>query len=718
MATSNNTPIGVVKTSYIDQLAGSLLKRYQPAEDKAYAGSADLPEDADWIRQSFLLPGVRGAAPLSDKDKTLRQVSTATLKYTDSSIGGNIAINPPPQFTRYADVRDLGLHALDHPLFAKKGTLPDVTIDVPERPINFGQGSYYSEIIDDNSQVIHMRFGVPTYNSLTQFFTGFYSSGMASVARAGRFEDNFFNTIFRTAGVAIGIAIMPMFIIPMAILALGSAAKYFLNIPSTKFYYMKPTMPTYWSAVATLVNQMSTLLGLTNNIKTRQSQEAQLQGQALNYNDENMQTVISKFLPDGVMDEKGWIDVRSIASRSKRLEIQFNRRLAGIVESAGPNTPFDDLVVKAFTQSRDAGLTYSEGQLSPEAYLTNWYKSWFGENNKKDVEDDFRATVKKKDEKQPSLIDNASAYLSDGAQKVLDLFVAQEADGSDWVSFRVDYTGPVSESFSSSTTQSSLASKINSMSSSAREIRFNAAEGNVVPGMATIVDAVTQIAAGAASVLHLDGLAAFAGSAFVDIPEHWDNSHADLPRSDYTIRLISPYGNPVSQMLSIYMPLACILAGALPLATGAQSYTSPFLCQLHDRGRSFIRLGMIERLSITRGTSNLGFTRSGHALAIDVNFTVKDMSSVMALPITTGFSILNPLEGMFDDQNAFSDYLLAVCAVPLPDTIYRAAGMRYRIQQKINDFKTYFSASHIASALTGLPGTDLLNAIFKGTNAR
>lgn len=728
MAITDTTPIGVVKQSYIDQLAGRLLKRYQPSEDKPQPNSADLPEDLDWIKQSFMLPtDGNGKVSLSQDNKTndriLRQISTATLKYTDSSLGGSLVINPPPQFTRYADVRDIGLHARNNPLFTGAGSMPDVSIAMGNKPVSYGQGSYYSEAIDDNSQVIHLRFGVPTYNSLTQFFTGFYNSGMATAARAGRFEDNFFNSLFATAGNLIGLAIMPMFIIPIAINLVGSAAKYALGIPSTKFYYMKPTMPTYWEAVATIVNQMSSLLGVSNDFATAQSREVLREGRAIGGTDENgtstsIQSVISKFIPDDMMDETGWIDVRSIASRSKRLEIQFNKRLASIVQNAGAKDGFDELILKAFSSTRDVGVTYNDGKLSREAYLSSWISSWLGGGSKTTAEQDFRAQVKQKDETKPGFVDNAVTWLSSEAEKVKDLFIAQEADGSDWVSFRVDYTGQVSSSFTSSSIQSSLANKINSKSQANREIRFNFAEGNIIPGAEFIVNAVKSLASGVAEVVQIDGIAALAGSAFVDIPEHWDNSHADLPRSDYTVRLISPYGNAISQMFAIYIPLACLLAGALPLATGAQSYTSPFLCQLHDRGRSIIRLGMIERLSISLGTSNLGFDSSGHALAIDVNFTVKDLSSIMSIPITTGFSVLNPLQGLFDDQNAFSDYLMALCAVPLPDAIYKVAGMKYRLQQKYNDMDTYFSASHLASMLTGIPGTQLLNAIFKGTNLK
>jgi hypothetical protein len=91
-------------------------------------------------------------------------------------------------------------------------------------------------------------------------------------------------------------------------------------------------------------------------------------------------------------------------------------------------------------------------------------------------------------------------------------------------------------------------------------------------------------------------------------------------------------------MFNIYIPLAMIMAGALPLATGKQSYTSPFLCEVHDRGRLLTRLGIIDSLSITRGTSNLGFNNVGKAMSMEISFSVLDLSSIMSMPIRPSFS--------------------------------------------------------------------------------
>ena len=56
-------------------------------------------KDASWVRQSFLVT----ADQLQAVDLQNRTFTTASLKFTDTTLGGNFAINPPPQFTRTAD---------------------------------------------------------------------------------------------------------------------------------------------------------------------------------------------------------------------------------------------------------------------------------------------------------------------------------------------------------------------------------------------------------------------------------------------------------------------------------------------------------------------------------------------------------------------------------------------------------------------------------------
>ena len=713
MAIFDNAPVPLTLGAAVNSNQGTLLVNAageqillssEPGLEQA--GSGALPRDNAWVRQSFMayqtsIPGTSQGSLLDDQDRANRGFTTAMLKYTDTSPGGNKYINPPPAMTRYADIR--------FPRFA--GDTVPVTLRTPSSHQSQGMGRYYSEAIDDNAQVIHMRFGVASFNSLTQFFTGFYSGDLAAAARGARYTDDFITKWTVRIGNVLGAAIAPLFIIPIAILMVGTAARFFMNWPSSKFYYLKPAMPLYWMAVSNMVNQMAVNSGLSSYVDTNASKQVLKGGAGVQeLSNSTVMNTVGAFLPQGLIKENGTIDIYAIANRTNRMEIEYQRSMSEAFARASSSDSWFDVVRKQIA-SNPVG-NFNPEKTNFEVYFQRFVDAVsFNKSEKEDgsFEKDLRAA---------GYNEATKSYDGAAATKpgVLDYFTSNLNDGSEWVSFRVDYTGAVSEHFDSSVTESSIASKMNSMSRSNRETRFNLADGNAGAGIGTIVNAVKGVMAGVAEVVHVEGLAALAGSAFVDIPKHWNESTASLPKANYNITLISPYGNPVSQLFNIWMPLSMLLAGALPLATGRQSHTSPFLVELHDRGRCMTRLGIIDSMTVTRGTSNLGFDREGHAMAMEVSFSVLDLSSILAVPIQEGFSIFNPLEGIFDGDNAFSDYLMTLASMKLADTIYRIPLLKYQINRKVADMSTYFSASHLASRLASIPGVELLGAAMKGTD--
>ena len=691
----------------LDTNGNNLFLKQPPATESSVKGI--LPLDSSWLKQSFMVAVPNNTlgqlvGSLSDQDKLNRTFSSASLKYTDSSLGGNTCINPPPQFTRYADIRDPGIH-----IGGGK-----VSINPVKKFSSLGMGRYYSEAIDDNSQIIHLRFGVASYNSLAQFFTGFYSGDLASAARSGRFTDNIVQNFFSFAGNLVGLAISPLFIIPLAILLLGSAARYFANWPSSKFYTMKPTMSLYWNAVTSLVNQLAVNSGLSSFVNTNQSAAVLKGGDGTTLPANSTMNMVGHFLPPGLIKSDGTIDVYAMANRASRLAIDYDKLLAKAFDKAGANDNYFATLRSFIATSKTNPFNATQPNLA--VYLSNFINGVEGKVqsifNKADkdsdtVESDFRASGTQ---------DIDGNFQAPDPAGLFDFLNANFNDGSEFATFRVDYTGSATESFSSSVSESSLASKINGMSSSNREIRMNVADGNFGGGLGTLTDAVKGFVGGVAEVVHIDGLAALAGSAFVDIPKHWDTSSATLNKSNYSMTLISPYGNPVSQLFNIWVPLAMLLAGTLPLATGKQSHTSPYLCELHDRGRTITRCGIIDSLTITRGTSNLGFNNDTRALAVEVSFSVLDMSSIVAMPIQPGFSINATLGAMFDGDNSFTDYLMSLSSIKLADTIYRVPMLKYQINRAAADMSSFFSASHFASYMAGVPGVKLLSAAYRGVD--
>lgn len=706
--------IELTNGSYIDTLTEDILSERPPSEDIPNI----MPRDDEWSKQSFITGDGSWvnnvfvvSVNLEETDAINRNFSTAYFKYTDSSLGGNFAINPPAQFTRYADIRHKGIRkdSFDTNLDFHKGDL--------------GMGRYYSEAIDDNGQVIHLRFGVPQYNSLTQFFTGFYNSSASNLARTGRMDQSLLSKFLGAAANVITIAILPLIIVPIGLIMMGSAIRFFMRWPSSKFYYLKPAMPLYWKAVSSMVNQIGVNKGIIHY--TDKTEESMI-NQSHKFT-ENEYSVFNTIFPE--FNKSGLIDVYAIANKAKRLEMRHRVAMQDLYNSYPKDGNMDSQAwygsVRSFMNSQGRALDKpseheSKTGFSLESYLTRWIqgnvlgKSNTDENGKSAVEKGVRQASETSSD--PTTSYKNDAIVDDGA---MTFFLAEQADGAQWASFRVDYTGPQGESFNNSVAESTLAQKINGVSNSARNIRVNLADGNVdsmglVKG---VLDGAASVLQGVADGLSVGGLAAFAGNAIVDIPKHWEAASATLTKANYTITLTSPYGNPISQMFSIYMPLCMLLAGALPLSTGKQSYTAPFMCELYDRGRVITKLGIIDSLSIQRGTGNLGFNNEGQPMAIEVSFSVLDMSTIMAMPINQGFSLI-PKDGLFDDENAFSSYLMTLSSLSLRDAEQRWPILKNQAAKVRADLEQFFTASNFGQYTANLPGVNMLSAFLRGAGNR
>lgn len=697
-------------TADIDQMAQIRLAQ------RRLTSPSGMVADSTWVRQAFLVPptvGSNGASQssLSDVDKQNRGYSSATFKYTDSTVGGNFCINPPPQFTPYADipVKGLSRQSVEQGIAYSAGFT--------------GMGRYYSEAIDDNNRIVHLSFGFVSYNSLTQFFTGFYTPSLATLARTGRSTTGFIDMFLKTAFSVINLAILPLTIIPILFVTVANAIRFALKIPASKFCYFKEGMTSYWKVVNNLVNQLAVNRQLVTY--TQSSVFESFIGEKPKL-DNATKTIFHQIFPE--MSEDGVIDVYAIANRAKRLEQRHRKEMFRQLTALGDEGWYGK-VRKVYSEG--GGLEQIDAaETMPFSQKTFWEKFFAAEDLSKGdsegiIETDLRT---RKDTSSSATASGGETleslktepYEPNVSDKFWDYFKASAADGSAWVSFRVDDTGSTTETFSNSTSPSSLADKLNSASKSARETHISFAEGNV-DGAGVVkaaLDGAVSILTNVADLLHIGGLVQFAGRAFVDIPEHWTDHAASVGEtSTYTTTLISPYGNVVSQMMHIYIPLCMLLAGALPLATGKQSYTSPFVCQLYDRGRGITRLGIITSLTITRGTSNLAWDRNGNAMAIDVSFTVKDLSSVVSLPIHEGMSIM-PLEGIFDSESKFTDYMMALSATSLPDAHDRLPILKRQLDTKIGQIKQIASPAMWGMQFASMLPGQLMNIFMSPTDKR
>ena len=726
-------------------------------------GSA-LELDKDWVRNSFMLshvPNRPTQGTMSKEDKKWLYFTTASQKFVTTGLGGNFVLNPPPKYTRYADI-PTGLW-VDHIVNES-----NVAENRPTRDRKWagGLGRYYSESIDDNAYMVHMRFGVPQYKGLVTFFTGFYDINASQLARDG--TASLSNIAGRLIGTVIALPFLP-------IIFAFKAAKMFLATPSTKYYTSKPTMPLYWNRVNTIANSIGISKGLLPKgkllfdlgeggdkdmfeelgLETREMTKA-------NYRDQYAQ--MRKLVPHWfkASGDSGGVDIQAIIGSAAVVQHATRERLSKLMESAKDpqemQTKYEDYLNKF-------GADRSIRPSSIDNYLKAYFQSRLG-NPDLQASDPFKNNMEDRLANVDAVLatggtfDDSGADVSEGAGGSADGVIAggtgadtaqfddmarayaeedgtlypvltkEEVDangnsmysrtpphfnnpdimdisegraGSDlqWLVLKVDAIDNVSESFSNSTTQSEIQNKINGMSSSAQSARFSLADFNTGFGVIDeVIKTVKSTISGVASGLQLDGLVSLTGAGFVDIPERWDASTADFPSASYSMQLRAPYGNLMSQFINIDVPLACLLAAALPISHGNQSYGAPFLCEMYIQGKNVIRLGMISSLSITRGTGNLGWAPDGSAIGVDVSFTIKDLSTVMHAPIDTAISsVLDPFGGLLPRDSAFHDYLSVLGNMSVWSMTTNMDRLRMNVANKRNIMKNMFTPGHVMSAL-------------------
>jgi hypothetical protein len=635
--------------------------------------------DKDWAKQAFLTADRN----LEADDITNRYWSSNVGKFTDTRLGGNIGINSRPQFNRYGDIRS-------------KGRLAGrAEVSLTETTGDNGMGRYYSEAIDDPSQTVYLRFGVPQFNTLTNFLRRAFDGGDIAYNRTGRFP-----AVYMLGKIVGTLTAMTAFPIIATGLLVGKAINFFFGRETSRFYTLKPTMHLYWSAVQMLVSALAINSGIFPKVMNQNTGQQKI-GKPFTV-DQDQLDMMHSLAPD-IFNTQNGIDIYAVANKGQRLANRAFDRSYGEFED-GTSDSAAGVINKELSpgSNKDTGILNNDKIPNMMDYLNNVLKLdeyYISKNAEERLEVD-----PKLDENKPKGDEKDRPGWFD---KYVSFFNSEFRDGSQFAVFKVDHTGSVSESFSNATAESDLSQKLNGISSQARQARFSFADGNLAGGVlgmaASAVGAAKDLALGA-----LDGvtmgfsnlITGLGGSGYIDIPKTWQSSSVNLPRASYSIQLISPYGNPISRLMNIYVPLAMLLAAALPRSTGRASYTSPFLCQLFDRGRCQVKLGMIESLSIERGTSNLQFNLKGDALAINVTFTVVDLSSIMHMP-TSGGSLLET-NMTIDEDNILSDYLAVLAGQDIYSQAYAIPKAKLRLAKTIAKYMPLSSPAFWASTTNNI----------------
>lgn len=233
------------------------------------------------------------------------------------------------------------------------------------------------------------------------------------------------------------------------------------------------------------------------------------------------------------------------------------------------------------------------------------------------------------------------------------------------VSFYINSETQVQESFSNSTTQSQLASKINQVSDMAREVNFLLGGASGLMNTA-VIKPEADLEKGSSDTSSMSGIL---GSMWKHVntmmaggkmffPEIWADS-SFMRSYDITIKLDSPDCDVLSLYLNIFVPLCHILGFVMPRSAGDNTYVSPFLIRAFYKSMFHVDMGIITNCSIQRGDLQ-GWTQDGLPTQVTIQLSIKDLYDVMSMATGKGDNdmIGNPAQ---------LDYLANMCGINIAE---------------------------------------------------
>ena len=625
--------------------------------------SGDSGLDYQWVRTAFVLPTKdreTGAdnPNIDPFDAANRYWSPGSIKFTDGRFGCNIGINCQPQITAYADT----------PAPSRLKGRPEPEIDADHQL--YGMGGFWSSAFDDAEEIAYLRFGVPEFNSLLNFFTGAYDYGSSVLARTGRLPSFVYN-VSHLLGSYAAFKAFPLISIAVAVYRV---ADYFYFRQSAKYYNMKPTMHLYWSTVNTMVNTMAINMGIFPKILSNEDTTQKL-GMPFGIDDDQM-AIFHEMAPD-IFSSNNYIDVFALATRAQRVA---NQVVHDEFESHNSGSATDWTGYLQKTLTGDGKHSTLVADRKGDKSLMQWLEeaTAIGDFYRQDTKD---ASVEQKPEAAKDQDTYNPLYSKSSWDNFAKHLTAEFRQGGNFAVFRVSNSKSKSESFSNNTQPSSLENKMNSVVSNFQEHRFTL--GGVQAAAGDLVNKATSLAQDAIMGA-LDGVAfgipssimGLLGEGYVEIPEHWQSSSSSLPSAQFKISLDAWNGSPLTRLMKLYVPFCMIAAGAWPRSVGRQAYTAPFLCQLYNRGRVQVPLGMITEFTVSRGEGNIGFTTEGAPLSINISFTVKDLSRVLHMPLMAGDFFQKP--AYVDEESTVVNYLATVAGQSMYSQIYPASKAKVR----------------------------------------
>lgn len=299
--------------------------------------------------------------------------------------------------------------------------------------------------------------------------------------------------------------------------------------------------------------------------------------------------------------------------------------------------------------------------------------------------------------------------------------------------FYLDGMETIDESFSNSTTQSSIASQINGFSDMARELDFLL--GSDKSGLAQMAtDATTSISSAVGEIISGLGSAAGTNMSMVNsltgqgvtsllnggkitFPDIWADSSFDKGYS-ITFKLRSPDNDSLSIFLNVLKPYCKLLCLVLPhsFAGNANGYRTPFLVRAYSKGLFSIDMGMVTGMSAVKGAACC-WNDDGLPTQIDVTIEIADMykqlymsgykdddDSVSAISSIAIWKDFNNVKRALTNNTAYMDFLANMAGLNINQMeLFRRTKMFYYLMSS--------DVQNVPSTLGTRFGQSLENAI-------
>lgn len=583
--------------------------------------------------------------------------------FQDTRVGGNEAINCVWQF----------------------GVDDDIVHPVNRTHGHNGEGRVYSSTTQMNQQICWFTFGVPYFTPLARFYRGAFNQTLIELNNNG-WSENIGSKITSIFGEAF-VLLVALPLLPFKFLyEISKRNSNTYNID--RFYELRGRMQLYYTYVDSILAHWLVASGLYNNYDGRNlSASKDAIPDALKATGCSMWDIIRRrALNAGMIANGADLDHKDFDIALTDLGINpYQTDGSASKDGASDSGSMGDAaeIIKSFT---------NDGDLLSDQSFTDILNTGGSSTSAKNEDFVDQQTIL-------SLINGSSGNGSgtggsggkeedvirafdDRKATWKETFKASALGVTQYIGFRITKDVDASESFSNSTSPSEFAESYNAKVKETQTQFINKGLGggqvHVFDGnqsaIGSFLNSVAEDVKGlftgmmegfkSIDIFGLTDLgSAVMKGAYIDIPEQYSGSDFNKSHS-INLQLRAPYGDSVSIFQAIIVPLACILAGALPRAGGSNSYTQPFLCRIYCKGMFAVPMGIIESVSIKRGDSEFGWTYNNLPTAIDVSITIKDMSPIMYMPMSAG-----GLKNILGSDNAFNEYILTLAGVGLFDRI-------------------------------------------------